>query len=94
MARRPPTRDFRSLCALNGRHTPDSEWAKECPLNPEQMKKRSDRTKRGNETRRKNELLISSRQRFDVTAPKLGVTLPEESQTRLLLAKSTTISKR
>ena len=31
------------VCLMGGRHTPDSEWERECPLNPERIAKRSAR---------------------------------------------------
>ena len=42
-------------CLVNGKHTPGSEWERECPLNPEKAAKRSARTASSWATRRQKQ---------------------------------------
>ena len=38
-------------CTLGGRHTPGSEWEKECPLRPEKVAARSAKAKKASQSR-------------------------------------------
>jgi hypothetical protein len=73
-----------ATCLVNGRHTPGSEWERECPLR--NAAKRSERSRRAAQT-------VRERSRTGVDDPGAGQGVPEagvdrqtESETALVLA--------